>query len=163
MNEHANSTFCKRKYVLTETIDLPKKKIHTIDNQANVIEKQPELLINTEETEQLTFFNGTEVSKLTKRQLKKYKRMLRWNEAKKEKRAKERLKTKLKKTLAKENNIDLGPSRKQLKQSKMCNSTCKTSVVIDLGFDDLMIDKVSIVYLNISNSYNFFIKMLDQI
>ncbi|KRT78444.1 hypothetical protein AMK59_8009 [Oryctes borbonicus] len=105
-------------------------------------ESVPAALENsTNETDNNPCFNGVEISKLTKRQLKKYKRVLKWNESKKEKRAKERLKTKRKKILAKENNIDLGPSRKQLKRCRMDNSPCKTSVVIDLSFDDLMIDK----------------------
>ncbi|KAL3268105.1 hypothetical protein HHI36_007232 [Cryptolaemus montrouzieri] len=42
---------------------------------------------------------------------------------------------------AKLNNIDLGPSRKELKRMKMTDSLCKISVCIDLSFDDLMIDK----------------------
>ncbi|GJQ78995.1 hypothetical protein Trydic_g156 [Trypoxylus dichotomus] len=106
-------------------------------------ENKLETLVNTtnEITGDNTCFNGVEISKLTKRQLKKYKRLLKWNESKKEKRVKERLKAKKKKRLAKENNIDLGPSRKQLKRCRMDNSPCKTTVVIDLSFDDLMIDK----------------------
>lgn len=92
------------------------------------------------QTEEL--FNGVPVSKLTKTQMKKYQRMLRWQASKKEKRAKERLKTKDKKIKAKLLNIDLGPSRKQLKNSKMANSSCKIGVAIDLSFDDLMINKV---------------------
>nr|CAI5856419.1 unnamed protein product [Callosobruchus analis] len=87
------------------------------------------------------YFNGVEISKLTKSQMKKYQKCLKWEKLKKEKRAKERLKNKEKKHFAKEHNIDLGPSRKKLKQAKMKDSPCKTSVVIDLSFDDLMIDK----------------------
>lgn len=102
-----------------------------------------ELELNGGTEPNVKYFNGTDITKLTKRQLKKYKRMLKWNESKKEKRAKERLKTKRKKIFAKLNNIDLGPSRKLLKRCKMSNSPCKTSIVIDLSFDDLMIDKVS--------------------
>lgn len=88
------------------------------------------------------YFNGVEISKLTKRQIKKYNKMLKWETRKKEKRANERLKTKKRKMEAKLNNVDLGPSRKQLKRSTMANSPCKISVVIDLSFDHLMIPKV---------------------
>lgn len=87
-------------------------------------------------------FNGVEISKLTKRQMKKYKKCLKWNDIKKEKRLKERQKLKEKRLHAKINNIDLGPSRKELKRSKMKDSPCKISVCIDLSFDSLMIDKV---------------------
>lgn len=92
-------------------------------------------------------FNGTEISKLTKRQLKKYKKCLKYQEAKKEKRAKERIKAKEKRKQAKLNNIDLGPSRKELKQARMELSACKIGVCIDLSFDDLMIDKVISYYV----------------
>lgn len=88
------------------------------------------------------YFNSVEVSKLTKRQMKKYLKTLKWEGRKKEKRANERLKAKKRKMEAKLNNIDLGPSRKQLKRSTMANSSCKIGVVIDLSFDHLMISKV---------------------
>lgn len=89
----------------------------------------------------IEYFNGVEISKLSKKQKKKYLRTVKWNAIKKEKRAKERLKLKEKRVHAKIHNIDLGPSRKQLKRDKMANSPCKISVCIDLSFDDLMIDK----------------------
>ncbi|XP_056638605.1 tRNA methyltransferase 10 homolog A [Diorhabda sublineata] len=89
----------------------------------------------------IEYFNGVEISKLSKKQKKKYLRTVKWNAIKKEKRAKERLKLKEKRIHAKIHNIDLGPSRKQLKRVKMANSPCKISVCIDLSFDDLMIDK----------------------
>ncbi|CAG9859263.1 unnamed protein product [Phyllotreta striolata] len=87
------------------------------------------------------YFNGVEISKLSKKQKKKYLKALKWNEVKKEKRAKERLKCKEKRHHAKLNNIDLGPSRKELKRVKMKDSPCKINVCIDLSFDELMIDK----------------------
>jgi len=52
------------------------------------------------------------------------------------------LKLKQKKLDARLNNIKLGPSRKELKHSKMSQSNCKVRVAIDLSFDDLMNDKV---------------------
>lgn len=104
-------------------------------------EYSKEIQENNEVKEPKKYFNGVEISKLTKRQMKKYQKVLKWETTKKEKRAKERLKAKKRKIEAKLNNIDLGPSRKQLKRCKMENSLCKTGVVIDLSFDDLMIDK----------------------
>lgn len=86
-------------------------------------------------------FNGVEISKLTKRQMKKYKKFLKWQGVKKEKRVKERQKMRQKKKYAKLHDIDIGPSRKELKRKKMKSSSCKIAVCIDLSFDDLMIDK----------------------
>lgn len=59
-------------------------------------------------------------------------------------RAKEKLKLKQKKLDARLNSIKLGPSRKELKHSKMSKSNCKVRVAIDLSFDELMNDKVHI-------------------
>ncbi|XP_018332336.1 tRNA methyltransferase 10 homolog A isoform X2 [Agrilus planipennis] len=86
-------------------------------------------------------FNGVEITKLSKSQMKKYQKMLRWQARKADKRAKEREKLRKRKIEAKINNISLGPSRKELKRKKMIDSNCKISVVIDLSFDDLMIPK----------------------
>lgn len=101
------------------------------------------------------YFNGVEISKLTKRQMKKYNKMLKWEARKKEKRANERLKVKKRKMEAKMNNMDLGPSRKQLKRSTMANSSCKTVIVVDLSFDHLMISKVKLFCYLIMFSYLF--------
>lgn len=100
-------------------------------------------------------FNGVETTKLTKRQMKKYQKMLKWEASKKEKRAKERAKAKKRKIEAKLNNIDLGPSRRELKRSTMRNSSCKIGVVIDLSFDDLMISKVSFIIYTENSMYQF--------
>lgn len=113
------------------------------NNQLKVEKETKKNLENELETENTSvkYFNGVEISKLTKRQMKKYQKILKWQSTKKEKRAKERLKTKKRKHEAKQNNVDLGPSRKQLKRSKMENSPCKIGIAIDLSFDHLMIDK----------------------
>lgn len=103
--------------------------------------QQEELCTFDEEAQNEELFNGVPISQLTKSQLKKYKRMLNWQAVKKEKRAKEKLKTKHKKHEAKLNNVDLGPNRKQLKNVKMANSACQIGIVIDLSFDELMINK----------------------
>ncbi|KAJ8937686.1 hypothetical protein NQ318_017123, partial [Aromia moschata] len=64
---------------------------------------------------------------------------------KKERRVKERIKTKQKRLHAKLNNIDLGPSRKELRKLKMKDSPCKIGVCIDLSFDNLMIEKMDVL------------------
>lgn len=45
---------------------------------------------------------------------------------------------KLKKQEARRNNISLGPSRKELKNVKMSESSCKVKVALDFSFDHLM-------------------------
>ncbi|XP_008558822.1 tRNA methyltransferase 10 homolog A [Microplitis demolitor] len=85
--------------------------------------------------------NDTDTSNLSKSQLKKIKKREKWLAQKPEKRRKERLKTKEKRAFARANNIDLGPSRRELKKSTMENSTCRLTITIDMSFDDLMIDK----------------------
>jgi tRNA (guanine9-N1)-methyltransferase len=60
-------------------------------------------------------------------------------------RAKEKERTRQKRIAAKINNIQLGPSRKELKNAKMATSSCKVSVVIDMSFDDLMDARVSLI------------------
>lgn len=115
---------------MTATVCLEEKQDDDLKTETETTQNEPEKL-----------FNGVEISKLTKRQMKKYQKMLKWEASKKEKRAKERLKTKKRKLEAKINNLDLGPSRKELKRSKMENSPCKIGVVIDLSFDDLMTSK----------------------
>ncbi|XP_066253152.1 tRNA methyltransferase 10 homolog A [Euwallacea similis] len=100
-----------------------------------------ELPQNPSDVASVNYFNGVEISKLTKRQQKKYKKFLKWQDVKKEKRAKEKERLKEKRKLARINNISLGPSRKALKMRTMEASTCKISVCIDLSFDYLMIDK----------------------
>lgn len=101
---------------------------------------------NTDANE-LKYFNGVEISKLTKRQMKKYQKFLKWEKVKKIKRAQERLKLKEKRIHAKQHNINLGPSRKELKRATMEKSPCKVGVCIDLSFDDLMINKVNLFLL----------------
>ncbi|KAJ9587939.1 hypothetical protein L9F63_018642, partial [Diploptera punctata] len=78
---------------------------------------------------------------LSKRQLKKLKKKEKWLAYKPIKRAKEKEKLKQKKLNARINNVKLGPSKKELKHSKMSDSSCKVHVAIDLSFDDLMNDK----------------------
>ncbi|XP_044588331.1 tRNA methyltransferase 10 homolog A isoform X1 [Cotesia glomerata] len=83
----------------------------------------------------------TELNNLSKNQLKKIKRKEKWLAHKSEKRLKERLKAKEKRAFARAHNINLGPSRKSLKKCTMENSSCKLTITIDMGFDELMIEK----------------------
>lgn len=135
----------QEKQELSENKDIKDNEKNCSEDLSKNAATELELNSGTESND-VKYFNGTDITKLTKRQLKKYNKRLKWDEKKKEKRAKERLRTKRKKIFAKLNNIDLGPSRKHLKQCKMSDSPCKTSIVIDLSFDDLMIDKVSDEY-----------------
>ncbi|CAD6208238.1 GSCOCG00003244001-RA-CDS [Cotesia congregata] len=83
----------------------------------------------------------TELNNISKNQLKKIKKKEKWLAHKSEKRLKERLKAKEKRAFARAHNINLGPSRKSLKKCTMENSSCKLTITIDMGFDDLMIEK----------------------
>ncbi|XP_015122302.1 tRNA methyltransferase 10 homolog A [Diachasma alloeum] len=80
-------------------------------------------------------------SNLSKKQLKRIRKREKWLSRKAEKRLKERAKTREKRAFARANNIDLGPSRKALKKCTMAESPCKVTVIIDMSFDHLMIDK----------------------
>lgn len=82
-------------------------------------------------------------NEMSKRARKRLAKKLKWENRKAGKRLKERQKRKERIAAAIEQNIKLGPSRKQLKASKMANSKCRTSVVIDMSFDGLMSEKVS--------------------
>lgn len=77
----------------------------------------------------------------TKNQMRKWLKKEKWEARKNEKRAKEKARAKQRRIEAKINNIDIGPSRKALKHSKVANSSCTTGVIIDLSFDNLMIEK----------------------
>jgi len=57
-------------------------------------------------------------------------------------RAKERERKKKHRKQAREQNIDLGPSRKTLKRNTMEHSACRIRVVIDCSFDNLMTERV---------------------
>ncbi|BES96267.1 RNA (Guanine-9-)-methyltransferase domain-containing protein [Nesidiocoris tenuis] len=72
-----------------------------------------------------------------KRQLKKEK----WLELRPIKRAKERERLRLRRKEAKINNVDLGLSRKAMKNFKMSSSDCKIRVCLDFSFDHLMGNK----------------------
>lgn len=80
---------------------------------------------------------------LSKRQLKKQRKLLEWESKKKKIRLAEREKNrqKRKELTAQGLPVRNGPSRKALKKNRMDDSKNPISVVIDLDFDDSMIDK----------------------
>lgn len=85
--------------------------------------------------------NGGETQTLSKRQQKKLLRRQKWNDTKVERRKRER--EKLKKRLVEKRAAGepCGNIRKKLKQMTMASSSCKQRVVVDMSFDDLMIEK----------------------
>lgn len=85
--------------------------------------------------------NGGETQALSKRQKKKLLKKQKWNDTKAERRKRER--EKLKKRLVEKRAAGepCGNIRKKLKQMTMATSSCKQRVVVDMSFDDLMIEK----------------------
>lgn len=82
---------------------------------------------------------------MSKRQRKKILKLQKFEERKKLLRKREKEKKKLKKSLAREQGLQLvprGPTRKQLKKNlKEVRKNDEITVVIDMGFDELMLDK----------------------
>lgn len=81
---------------------------------------------------------------MSKRQVKKLKKLEKFQENKMKMRKAEKDKRKLKRKLCQEQGIELvrnGPSRKALKRNKIAQNPADIQVAIDLSFDELMIDK----------------------
>ncbi|XP_077292398.1 tRNA methyltransferase 10 homolog A [Arctopsyche grandis] len=115
--------------------DISNNNISSEDDEVQLQSKRPKLeedQISDEPIIQRPF---------TKNQMRKWLKKEKWEARKNEKRAKEKARAKQRRVEAKINNIDIGPSRKALKHSKVANSTCTTGIVIDLSFDHLMIEK----------------------
>jgi len=102
----------------TNNLSLEKSDLKTCTNLENESSTISSESLDTQKT-----FNGVEISKLTKTQMKKYKKLLKWQEVKKEKRAKEKEKAKEKRKYAKLHELDTGPSRKELKRKKNGNES----------------------------------------
>lgn len=77
----------------------------------------------------------------TKNQMRKWLKKVKWANRKAEKRAYEKAKAKARRREAREANIDLGPNRKTLKKMKLEKPKSNTGIIIDLSFDNLMIEK----------------------
>lgn len=77
----------------------------------------------------------------TKNQMRKWLKKVKWANRKAEKRAYEKAKAKARRREAREANIDLGPNRKALKKMKLEKPKSNTGIIIDLSFDNLMIEK----------------------
>lgn len=78
---------------------------------------------------------------LTKNQQKKQRKLERIRANRKERRKAEKEKRKKRRAEAVAAGIDLGPSRKRLKESTMASSSCKIRVAVDLSFDIFMSEK----------------------
>lgn len=77
----------------------------------------------------------------TKNQMRKWLKKVKWENRKSEKRAKEKARAKERKSEARAANLDLGPSRKSLKKMQHEKVKQNVNVIIDLSFDNLMIEK----------------------
>ncbi|KAJ2952794.1 hypothetical protein O0L34_g7153 [Tuta absoluta] len=85
---------------------------------------------------------GNEVPRpFTKNQMRKWLKKVKWENRKAEKRAHEKARAKARRREAREANIDIGPNRKALKKMKLEKPKKNTGIVIDLSFDNLMIEK----------------------
>lgn len=157
-NENNNENLTSEKRKNSEDNDIDNEHVNKKPNLENNDQNETCKQMETEGESQIEpiLFNGQDINSLSKSQMKKYKKMLSWIANKKDKRKKEKQRAKERKIEARKNNIDLGPNRKQLKLNKLSDSPCKTSVIIDLSFDELMIPKVkSLKYLNNKYNYNF--------
>ncbi|XP_038215850.1 tRNA methyltransferase 10 homolog A [Zerene cesonia] len=76
-----------------------------------------------------------------KNQMRKWLKKVRWEKHKAEKRSKEKARAKERKREARAANIDLGPNRKMLKKMKLEKVKKNITIIIDLSFDHLMIEK----------------------
>lgn len=76
-----------------------------------------------------------------KNMMRKWLRKVKWENGKAEKRRKEKAQAKERRRKAREANIELGPSRKALKKMKMETPMSTIGIIIDLSFEDLMIEK----------------------
>uniref|UniRef100_A0A182RM47 tRNA (guanine(9)-N(1))-methyltransferase n=1 Tax=Anopheles funestus TaxID=62324 RepID=A0A182RM47_ANOFN len=82
-------------------------------------------------------------AELSKRQRKKLLKLENWEKRKKEKRLKEKEKMKAKRMEAVQQGLPVrnGPSRKELKRRKISYTDASIEIVVDLSFDQMMIDK----------------------
>lgn len=85
---------------------------------------------------------GNEVPRpFTKNQMRKWLKKVKWENRKAEKRAHEKSRAKQRRLEARAANIDLGPNRKALKKMKLEKTKQNIGIIIDLSFDDLMMEK----------------------
>ncbi|XP_055874957.1 tRNA methyltransferase 10 homolog A-like [Biomphalaria glabrata] len=92
---------------------------------------------------------------ISKSRLKKQLKREKWLAIKQEKRRASKQKRKERLAEMRKNGEDVGPSRKKLKKNTMKNSSCKIRVVIDLSFDEYMVEKdVNSLSCQIQHSYS---------
>lgn len=77
----------------------------------------------------------------TKNVMRKWLRKVKWENGKAEKRRREKAHAKERRRRARESNIELGPSRKALKKMRIEKPKSSIGIIIDLSFEDLMIEK----------------------
>lgn len=77
----------------------------------------------------------------TKNMMRKWLRKVKWENGKAEKRRKEKAHAKDRRRKAREENRELGPSRKALKKMKIEKPKSGIGIIIDLSFEGLMIEK----------------------
>lgn len=86
--------------------------------------------------------DGNELPRpFNKNQMRKWLKKVRWENHKSEKRSKEKARAKERKREARAANIDLGPNRKMLKKMKLEKKKSSIGIILDLSFDNLMIEK----------------------
>ncbi|KAK3854205.1 hypothetical protein Pcinc_039300 [Petrolisthes cinctipes] len=120
------------------------------------IEKEPEITKNenterSDECQEIIMnenFSKEEIDKnddgtpeLSKRQRKKLLKRKKWLETKSERRQREREKLRLRMEAKRVAGEPRGNIRKQLKRTTMATSACHQQLVIDMSFDDLMIER----------------------
>ncbi|XP_049867364.1 tRNA methyltransferase 10 homolog A [Pectinophora gossypiella] len=85
---------------------------------------------------------GNEIPRpFTKTHMRKWLKKVKWENRKAEKRAQEKARAKARRREAREANIDIGPNRKALKKMKLERPKRNIGIIIDLSFDNLMIEK----------------------
>lgn len=76
-----------------------------------------------------------------KNMMRKWLRKVKWENGKAEKRRKEKANAKERRRKAREENRDLGPSRRALKKMRIEKPKSSIGIVIDLSFEHIMIEK----------------------
>lgn len=85
--------------------------------------------------------NGTESQTLSKRQKKKFQKRQKWLDTRQERKKKEKEKLRQRLEAKRAAGEPCGNIRKKLKEVTMAASNCKQRIVIDMSFDNLMIEK----------------------
>lgn len=104
-------------------------------------DKSPEVTGNENVSKEENGRNDEGTPELSKRQRKKMLKRQKWLETKAERRQKEREKFRQRMEAKREAGEPSGNIRKLLKRTTMASSACRQQLVVDMSFDDLMIEK----------------------